>query len=177
MTSGFTPYREKVMGTLGMGYKGSRLGDIASVLWAARRQERPILICGNGGSAATAIHFAADLRSLGFPAHDLLSPAKITQIANDEGYLHIFTSQIQLFKEPIVVAFSCTSTSPNIRRISMCGNVFMILFTGRVESKRPKAWGNLKIIVESDDCEIVEDVHLMMCHALKKMLRTRMENG
>lgn len=64
-----------------------------------------VLIGGNGGSAAIAIHLAADLRSLGYRAIDLLSPSKLTQIGNDQGFDSIFSRQIDLFPDAL-----CTSS-------------------------------------------------------------------
>ena len=166
MITGFTDYRNLIIKALQKGYWGS-LGDVANVIWHARKQKRIVLTCGNGGSAATAIHFAADLRTLGVQAHDLLSPVKVTQISNDHGFEYIFSDQAAVFERPLIIAFSCSGTSPNI--VNVCRTFESILFAGSASSGS----GNLCVRVLETDCEIIEDIHLMMCHALKKMVENR----
>lgn len=168
--TGFTPYREQVIVALGKGCEGS-LGDVASVIWHTWEKGRQICICGNGGSAATAIHFASDLRSIGIPAWDLHSPAKITQIGNDSQFSDVFLEQIPWMS--LVVAFSCSGTSENIMRACTATRA-SILFTSTMKPEVSPA--NLTIKVRSSDYEVIEDIHLMMCHALKKMLKYRMEH-
>lgn len=166
MITGFTDYHNLVIEVLHKGYWGS-LGDVASVIWHARKQKRIVLTCGNGGSAATAIHFAADLRTLGVQAHDLLSPVKVTQICNDHGFEYIFSDQAEVFERPLIIAFSCSGVSPNIANV--CRAFDSILFAGNTSAGS----ANLCVCVLEDDCEIIEDIHLMMCHALKKMVGSR----
>jgi phosphoheptose isomerase len=188
-STGFTAYKSEVMRVLTKHYEGS-LGDVASVIWHAWQKRQPILTCGNGGSAATAIHFASDLRAIGIPAQDLVSPAKITQVANDEGYRSTFSLQASDFENPLVIAFSGSGASDNI--VEVCGSCRSILFTSTMmdgielpmQTLIPMIDGpeivklapaNLAIKVKSDNYEVIEDIHLMMCHALKRMLRARMK--
>lgn len=128
-----------------------------------------IVTCGNGGSAATAMHFAGDLRSLGLPAFDLLSPVKLTQIGNDRGYSNIFLMQSGPL-DALVIAFSCSGTSPNIEYLYYHNSEDMILFTS--DKLKEKYQCNV-VRVESTDYEVIEDVHSAMCHAIKKELVER----
>ena len=76
-----------------------------------------VLICGNGGSAAMASHFAAELIHENLPAISLNSDISvITSIANDFSYKEIFARQIiALGKESdIVVGFTTSGNSENI---------------------------------------------------------------
>jgi D-sedoheptulose 7-phosphate isomerase len=143
------------------------IGQIAKAIWDAHCYNTPILVCGNGGSAATAMHFAGDLRSLGVQAWDLLSPVKVTQLGNDFGYKTTFSGQGQ--QKALVIAFSCSGTSPNIVEVDP-----EVFFTSSW-SKAPCSWlkSRLTIMVESDDkdYETVEDVHLVLCHAIKNELK------
>lgn len=131
-----------------------------------------ILTCGNGGSAATAMHFAGDLRSLGLPAFDLLSAPKITQIGNDNGYANTFLMQADPL-EALVIAFSCSGTSRNIEYLYYHVGDDLILFTS---DKLKDDYKCTVVKVESTDYEVIEDVHLAMCHAIKKELKVR-SNG
>ena len=100
------------------------IGDVVKCLCEARRRYSTIFFAGNGGSAATASHFAQDLAALGkktgkrgFMAISLTDnlPA-ITASANDYGYDNIFTAQMrELFKKnDVLVAISASGVSPNV---------------------------------------------------------------
>ena len=76
-----------------------------------------VFVCGNGGSAANAEHFANDLISRGVKATCLGSNvAVITMIANDYGYEYIFSKQLEVLADPddLLIMISCSGTSPNI---------------------------------------------------------------
>ena len=93
------------------------------VLLEARERESSIFFIGNGGSAATASHFANDI-AIGtrtyekpFRAISLCdNQAVITAIANDDGYKKIFSQQLQVLlkKQDVVVAISASGNSPNL---------------------------------------------------------------
>lgn len=83
------------------------------------RKARFIFICGNGGSAATAEHFATDLVKKGFKAIALSSNSSvISMIANDYGYENIFSHQLGVFAKgrgvDLLITISCSGTSKNI---------------------------------------------------------------
>lgn len=90
----------------------------------ARMRNSTIFFAGNGGSAATASHFAHDLAKTGRnsnnPGFKTLSLTDsvpfITSLANDQGYDAIFTGQMaDLFrKNDILVVISASGNSPNL---------------------------------------------------------------
>jgi D-sedoheptulose 7-phosphate isomerase len=151
--------------------------QIAEAILEAASRDHPVLCCGNGGSAATAIHFASDLRSVGVQAWDMLSPSKVTQIANDEGPSSAFSSQA--LQGALVIAFSGSGTSGNVERLLYVDGIDLIVVTSTMKAEQ-RAWDKhfiprLDVIeVESDDYEVIEDVHLAICHAVKKALRERL---
>lgn len=99
------------------------IGSVIEILLRAREQGKRIFFIGNGGSAATASHFANDV-AIGtrcgdkpFRAVSLTdNSAIITAIANDDGYDHIFVKQLEVLMEPgdVVVAISASGDSPNV---------------------------------------------------------------
>lgn len=92
-------------------------------LLVAREKGSMIYFIGNGGSAATADHFANDI-SIGtrsyekpFRAVSLCdNQSVITAIANDDGYDKIFSIQLEVLlkKDDVLVAISASGNSPNI---------------------------------------------------------------
>ena len=81
------------------------------------KKNNKVIICGNGGSAATASHVAVDLsknaniRAINFNEADL-----ITCLSNDYGYENWMSAAINLYadKNDVVVLLSCSGKSPNI---------------------------------------------------------------
>jgi len=100
------------------------LENIIRCFCDARKRSSTIFFVGNGGSAATASHFAQDLAEVGrktgkrcFRTCGLTnSIPHITALANDYGYETIFTGQMQDFfkKKDVMVAISASGNSPNI---------------------------------------------------------------
>ena len=91
--------------------------QIAKQLRACFDRGNKLLICGNGGSAQQANHFAAELIHEQLPAISLTSDISvITSIANDFSYKEVFARQIiALGKEnDIVVGFTTSGNSENI---------------------------------------------------------------
>lgn len=134
--------------------------------------------CGNGGSMATAMHFATDLRSVGVWALAMSSPSTVTQLMNDQGASSVFESQA--IPGSMIIAFTGSGTSENIERLvyaeSSAPHLCIITSTMR---KGQRVWDhhpNIKpmvIEVDSDDYEVIEDVHLAICHAVKKLIKAR----
>ena len=94
-------------------------------LLEARARGAAIYLIGNGGSAATAAHFANDLAvgtncsARPFRAFSLCdNQAVITAIANDFGYEQVFARQLQVLARSgdVVIAISASGNSPNLLR-------------------------------------------------------------
>jgi len=99
------------------------IGEFISILLSARERGATIFFIGNGGSAATASHFANDL-SIGTNSYEkpfrALSLADniaiITAIGNDFGYEEIFVRQLKILgqKGDVLVGISASGNSPNL---------------------------------------------------------------
>jgi len=120
-----------------------------------------IFICGNGGSASTAEHFATDLVKKGYKAIALSSNTSvITMIANDYGYEHIFSKQLNVFADSgdLLITISCSGTSENIMNvIDEAHWLDMDIYEFETFS-RDKDYGKL------------EDKHLKFAHAVAAAL-------
>jgi len=87
---------------------------------------RRLFICGNGGSAADAQHFAAELTGRfererrGYPATALNTDSSaLTSIGNDYGFDHIFARQLEALaaRGDVLVAITTSGNSPNIVKV------------------------------------------------------------
>jgi len=125
-------------------------------------QARFCWIAGNGGSAATAEHFATDLIKKGYSAIALSSNTSvITMIANDYGYDQIFSKQLLVFatEEDLLITISCSGTSKNIRKaLDMAEAIVMRTYQFETFEKDDKDYGKL------------EDKHLQFAHEVIKAL-------
>ena len=83
----------------------------------AIKKAKRVFICGNGGSAANALHIANDLVACGVRAQALTGDiATLTAIANDDSYVSIFSRQLEVLgcADDLLVALSGSGRSPNI---------------------------------------------------------------
>ncbi len=99
--------------------------QIAETMCSCLKNGGKILVCGNGGSAADAQHFAGELVNRfemnrpGLAAIALTHDASvITSIANDFSFDDVFARQVQALGRPrdILLAISTSGSSPNIIR-------------------------------------------------------------
>jgi D-sedoheptulose 7-phosphate isomerase len=97
--------------------------DAVTRVASALRQGRKLLLCGNGGSAADAQHWAGELVSRfhydrpGLAAIALTTDTSIlTAIGNDYGYEHLFARQVEALGQvgDVLFALSTSGRSPNI---------------------------------------------------------------
>lgn len=102
---------------------GLRIAQAAELLAGRLRQGHKILVCGNGGSAADAQHFAAELVNRfeierpGLAAIALTTDSSaLTSIANDYAFEQIFARQVRALGRPgdVLLAISTSGNSPNI---------------------------------------------------------------
>jgi D-sedoheptulose 7-phosphate isomerase len=101
----------------------AEIGRVIATLLEARGRGATVFFMGNGGSAATASHFANDL-SIGCDDYDqpfrVVSLADnvpaLTALANDFGYEQVFVRQLRVLgkKGDVVVAISASGNSPNL---------------------------------------------------------------
>ena len=155
-----------------------KVGQAIEMLAQARDENRRIFVCGNGGSASTASHFATDMlkgASFGRPSRFRIlaltdSLPTITAYSNDVSYECIFVEQLKNFAEPgdVVIAFSGSGNSPNVVKALEYGNSAgcrTVAFTGRDGGKLgPLA--QLHIHVPHQHMGRIEDAHLVAMHMI-----------
>lgn len=125
------------------------------------KKARFIWIAGNGGSAATAEHFATDLVKKGYRAVALSSNTSIiTMIANDYGYDQIFSKQLLTYasKHDLLITISCSGTSENIDKVKLVARNKEIPTYNFETFDKDKYYG------------LLEDKHLAFAHAVTEAL-------
>jgi D-sedoheptulose 7-phosphate isomerase len=156
----------------------NELTRVIEVLAVARAARRQVFICGNGGSAATASHFAAGLGKEGsweqpqkFRALALTDNiAWITSLANDTDYTRVFVEQLKNHAEPddVLIVFSGSGNSHNVLRAVEWANehgLVTVGITGRSGGKLGEL-ARHRVSVDSDHMGHVEEGHFLVQHLI-----------
>ncbi len=164
----------------------SAVAGVIDAFLEARGRGNTIFFLGNGGSAATAAHFANDLGFCSSPeghrpfrALSLTSnTAFITCLANDIGYENVFAWQLRNLMNPgdVVVGISASGNSPNaVKALEYAKNnggipVALVGFDGG----EMKKIANHVVHIETEKGEYgpVEDIHMVLDHLISTYLAT-----
>jgi D-sedoheptulose 7-phosphate isomerase len=153
------------------------LGQAACVVHEALVKGRKILCCGNGGSAADAAHFAAEITGrykidrTGFPAIDLTgSPALVTALINDYPAEQLFARQLLALgqADDVLVVFTTSGNSANIQlalKQAKAMGIKAISFLGR-DGGVCKSLAEVDLIVPGNVTARIQEVHQLLYHTL-----------
>ena len=160
-----------------------RVDAVTALLERARSEGRRIFVFGNGGSGSTASHFACDLGKGTVkperPRFKVLclndNMPTLTAYANDFGFDTVFAEPLISLAErgDIAIAFSGSGNSPNILRAMEAASkhgVVTVGFSG-FQGGKLKDCVELHVNVPSEVMPQIEDVHLIMTHAICEMLK------
>ena len=150
--------------------------------------EGKILTCGNGGSAADAQHFSAELLNRfekerpGLPAIALTTDSStLTAIANDYSYEEVFSKQIRAIGNPndLLLAISTSGNSGNIVNAVEAAHerdMPVIGLTGRSGGKMAKIFNqtDIEIRAPSERTARIQEVHLLVIHCLCDFIDTQL---
>jgi D-sedoheptulose 7-phosphate isomerase len=175
---------------LGAAEAARRALDVAAVAAAAdriaeaRARGATVFICGNGGSAATASHFATDLqkstRAGGQPPVRAVAlndnVSLLTAWANDVDYRRVFAEPLSTFARPgdVLVAISASGNSPNVLEAVAAAEALGVTVIGLTgfDGGMLRARSTISIHVPVASYEIAEDIHLMVCHIITSALKS-----
>ena len=164
------------------------IAEAASRLGRALRAGGKILAFGNGGSAADAQHFAAELvgrykrERAAWPAIALTTDTSaLTAIGNDYGFDEVFARQVRglAAQGDAVVALSTSGTSRNVlRALEAAGEAgaYRIALSGRDGGSMRSAC-ELPIIVPSDDTARIQEAHITILHIMCELIEEELSSG
>jgi D-sedoheptulose 7-phosphate isomerase len=162
------------------------IAEAAELLLGCHQRGGTIFVFGNGGSAATAAHFACDLakgtRSAEAGGMRVLSLVDNTPLltawANDASYSRVFAEQIALLVRPqdLVVAISASGNSPNVIDAVEAAHALGATTVGLTGWPGGRLRGLVDLAVPTPDVciELVEDAHMAVAHSLCVALRERL---
>ena len=162
-----------------------RLEQIIDVIFAAYLRDQQVFIMGNGGGAATAMHFTCDLNKTAIVpgkrrmrAMSLTDNASlVTAWANDTNYTNIFGEQLVNFARPgdVCIGFTASGMSVNIvNGIAVakelgCTTIAFVGFDGGTVG----AIADHVLHIDSNSYQHIEDVHLLLAHVVTNGIQER----
>jgi D-sedoheptulose 7-phosphate isomerase len=155
-----------------------KVGQAIEWFKEARQGGKHIFVCGNGGSASTASHFACDIvkgasfnRESRFRIMALTDQLPtLTAYANDVSYDAVFVEQLKNFANPgdLFMGISGSGNSPNVLRAMEYANQAgcrTMALTGR-DGGRLGPMAQLNIQVPVPHMGRIEDAHMIVCHMI-----------
>ncbi|BAY49925.1 group 1 glycosyl transferase [Scytonema sp. HK-05] len=141
-----------------------------------------VLVCGNGGSAADAQHFAAEFvgklrcsKRAGLPVIALTADtAFLTAWANDVGYEYVFSRQVETFAQPgdVLLGISTSGRSPNIIeafKTARHSHINTIALVGG-DGGELLPLADLALVVPATDTQRIQEVHHLVLHLLCELV-------
>lgn len=153
------------------------IADAVTLLVDALKGGKKLLVMGNGGSAADAQHFAAEivgrfkLERPALPAIALSTDTSIlTAVGNDYGYEKVFSRQVEAHGQPgdVVVGISTSGNSPNVElalKAAAAKGCRTVALLGK-DGGSIKQVAELSIIVPTHDTPRVQEGHITIIHII-----------
>jgi D-sedoheptulose 7-phosphate isomerase len=147
----------------------------AAMVAATLEKGGTIYICGNGGSASDAQHFAAELTGRferdrrGYAAVALTTDTSaLTAIANDYGFERIFARQLEALAHPgdLLIALSTSGNSPNILAVveqAKALNCSVIGLAGKTGGDL-KRTADCSLVIPSQRTSRIQEAHIFLLH-------------
>jgi D-sedoheptulose 7-phosphate isomerase len=157
------------------------LDDLYRLVVETKRRNGTLWLAGNGGSMATALHWATDLSKRGGIRTQVLgaNQALLTAWANDTDYRAALRNELRQCIHPYdsLIVISCSGRSPNIvmlmREMWLNKQPYMLLTGSQPPFPTPLRY---IIQVDSTNYGIIEDCHLAIGHWLTERLVSEQQN-
>ncbi|MDD5339648.1 MAG: D-sedoheptulose 7-phosphate isomerase [Candidatus ainarchaeum sp.] len=159
------------------GLKAADIEALASPILASLKAGGKVLICGNGGSAADAQHFAAELSGRYIKERKALpgialttDTSALTAISNDYGFGRVFARQVEALgkRGDVLVLLSTSGDSENLLEAAKAARAIGI----QTVALLGKGGGRLKpmcdksLVVASDSTPTIQEMHILIIHCI-----------
>jgi D-sedoheptulose 7-phosphate isomerase len=164
------------------------LAGAISSMTTALSSGKPLLICGNGGSAADAMHITGELVGRFLLDRKALkaiclssNPAVLTAWANDYSYDTVFSRQVEAYGDPgaAILGISTSGNSKNVieafrQARAMC--MTTIALTGEGGGKLAP-WTDYLFAVPSRSTPLIQQAHICLYHYLCEAIEQTLANS
>ena len=154
-----------------------KINKLTNIILSAFKEEKKLLICGNGGSAADAQHFSSELigkyekERSSFPAIALTTDSSaITAISNDFGFNNVFSRQIEGLGKSgdILIVISTSGNSKNLVKAIETAkkkNITCVALLGK-KGGLISEMVDLDIIISSNRTSRIQEMHGLIIHII-----------
>jgi D-sedoheptulose 7-phosphate isomerase len=165
----------------------SKISQVSQEIINAFKNDKKVLLCGNGGSAADAQHIAAELSGRFYFDRDPLfaealhvNTSYITAVANDYSYDEVYSRLVKAKGRAgdILIGISTSGNSKNIiKAIEVANEIGMITvgMTGKTGGKMKDVCKYL-INVPSNDTPRIQEAHIMIGHIICEIVEKELFN-
>ncbi len=167
---------------------GGVVAEVAEALIKCLVDGHKVLVCGNGGSAADAQHFSAEMLNRfeaerpGLPALALTTDSStLTSIANDHQFADVFARQIRALGQSgdVLLCITTSGGSANIASAIEAAHdrdIPVVLLSGRDggAAALALAQGDFEIRVPSHSTARIQEVHILVLHCFCDLIDRRL---
>jgi phosphoheptose isomerase len=166
----------------------AQFAKAADLIEQCLRAGNKLLVCGNGGSAADAAHFATELvvrfakDRRAYPAICLTADGGLlTAAGNDYGFHEIFARQVAAFGLPgdLLICLTTSGQSKNVRRAleeAKTRKLKTIAFLGR-DGGSTIGVADIDLLVRSDSIARIQEAHQLLLHVLCEIAEERLAHA
>jgi len=160
--------------------------EAAEMVTAVLARDHKVLVCGNGGSAAEAQHFAAELvgrfRIPGRPGLPMIAlgadAAVMSAWANDVSWDDALARQVQALGRPgdLLLGLSTSGSSTNVVRAfeeAQAQGMKTLAFTGG-DGGALRSLADYAVVVPSRDTQAIQEVHTLLVHLVSEFVERRL---
>ncbi len=157
---------------------------IATMLAHRFREGSKVLICGNGGSLADAVHFAEELTGRfradrpPLPAIAIAEPGHLTCTANDYGFDHVFSRAVEALGKPgdVLIVLSTSGNSANIINAAAEGRALGMHTVALLGKGGGKLNGvcELQILAPGETSDRIQEIHMLVLHILVELVEVKL---
>lgn len=182
----FDDYSKMLIDTMGM-ISNEDIQKLMDMIDEARENGRHVVVLGNGGSAAAASHWVCDfgkgINTETSKRLKIMAPvdngAIFSALGNDCGYDTTFTEQMKNYLEPddLVITLSVSGNSGNLidaheyaQKIGAKTACIVGDYNGKIIGL-----SNFAIVIPSKNYGVVEDLHIVLAHAISQAMRKKNE--
>ena len=183
----FKSFKEDYYSELKISFENIDFNNLIKIInileLAYKNKNKKVMVCGNGGSAALANHFACDHQKIlnevkpfkPFVLSLASNTPLMTAISNDRKYENVFCDQIKQIgkKSDILITISSSGDSENIIKaikVAKSMSIKTISFTG-FNGGRSKNLADHNVHVKSQNYGIIESLHHTIMNLISQYLK------
>ena len=161
---------------------------IGEALVSAFKNDKKLLLCGNGGSAADAQHIAAEISGKFYLDRKPLfaqalhtNSSYLTAVANDYSYEEVFARAVEAMgrEGDVLLAISTSGNSPNVIRAVEKANALKVITIGLTGESGGKMAGLCRYLIKvpSADTPRIQESHILIGHIICEIVEKEIFNS